>query len=184
MYGPSPREAGARARRKSRLAPRSFAARSLGVDTLILIWYGRAMDFFLILTLMFDLAAYRGEKDFSFRRELAEGIVTVTDDLTEQRTLTLLAWKESGFRRAVARCEIKGDKGKSHGVFQIQPMTPADKKAACSSSLVEQAGLALRYIHRSAEMCPQNHGPAILNLYVSGRCDRGLAQSKERWGGE
>lgn len=96
------------------------------------------MNFFLILSLMFDLAPSRGEKDFAFRRELAESIVAVTDDIAEQRTLALIAWYESSYRRSVARCEITGDKGKSLGVFQIQGMTRADQKAACSGHISDE----------------------------------------------
>ena len=142
---------------------------------------GTVMQILRILLVMLSLCPSRSEKDLGFRWALAEAIAETTDDEHEQDILARLGWYEASYRRAVARCEIKGDGGKSMGVFQVQPMTGADAKLACGS-LVEQAGLALRYIHRSADMCPKNEGPAKLNLYVSGRCDRGLQQSKARWG--
>ncbi len=134
-----------------------------------------------VFLVMLGLTPLRGERDTLYRWALAEAIVSATDDEHEQDVLARLAWFESGFRRAVARCEVKGDRGKSHGVFQVQPMSPADAKEACGD-LPTQAALALRYVHRSAEMCPKAEGAWKLALYVSGRCDRGYAAAKARWG--
>lgn len=149
------------------------------------------MKFILLLIFMIGLLPSRGPKDLDFRVQLAHAIVAVTDDDVEQLTLVRLAKYESGYRRNVARCETHAqgatmkteDHGKSFGTFQVQPMSKADAKLACGS-LVEQAGLALRYMRRSAEMCPKNTGAATLNLYTSGRCEYGLKQSEERWGGQ
>lgn len=149
------------------------------------------MKFILLVIFMLGLLPSRGPKDFDFRVQLAQAIVAVTDDDVEQLTLVRIAKYESGYRRNVARCEThaKGatmqteDHGKSFGTFQVQPMSGADKKLACGT-LEEQAGLALRYMRRSAEMCPKNKGAATLNLYTSGNCNYGLKQSEERWGGQ
>ena len=144
----------------------------------------------MLLLYMVTLLAPRGEKDVLFRAELATAIVEATPDAEERLTLARLAKFEAGYRRNVARCEVKGDKGKSLGEFQIQPICapdPAipcrDRKLACGS-LPEQVGLALRYLRRSAEVCASNVGAAKLNLYTSGRCDHGQAASEERWGGQ
>jgi hypothetical protein len=134
-----------------------------------------------ILLVMLDLATARGEKDIRFRWALAEAIAMITDDPHEQDVLVRLAWFESGFRRNVARCETTGDHGRSFGTFQIQPITRYDRSAACGA-LGQQVELALRYVHRSAAMCPKNEGAMKLACYVSGRCDRGQAKAKARWG--
>ena len=136
-----------------------------------------------VLLIMVSLAPIRGAKDFDFRWQLAEAIAAATDDDDEVRVLARIAWFESGYRRNVARCEIKGDNGRSLGTFQVQPMTPADRAAACGA-LDRQVDVALRYVRRSAEVCPQNVGAMKLALYVSGRCDRGVREARARWGSE
>lgn len=139
------------------------------------------MEALAVLLMMIELAEIRGPKDFDYRWQLAEAIVQGTDDPDERRVLARLAWYESGFRRAVARCEIKGDNGKSHGAFQVQPMTPADSHLVCGN-LPGQVDVAVRYIRRAADACPKNEGFMRLAVYVSGRCDRGQRAAKERWG--
>lgn len=136
-----------------------------------------------VLLTMLGLATLRGheDRDFDFRWQLSEAIVNATDDEHEQDVLARIAWFESSYRRSVARCEVLGDGGKSRGVFQTQGMSEADRKAGCGT-LPQQVEVALRYVRRSAEMCPKNEGAAMLNLYVSGRCDRGLVQARARWG--
>lgn len=126
----------------------------------------------------------RGERDVLFRWELAQAIAAATDDEEEQFTLARLAAFEAGFRRNVARCDVKGDHGKSLGEFQIQPMSPKDAEDACSERLSRQVGLALRYMRLSADKCPKNKGAAKLHLYVSGRCDAGHVEAARRWGGQ
>ncbi len=134
-----------------------------------------------VFLLMVSLAPIRGEKDYAYRWELATAITESTPDEREQTILARLAWFEGGYRRAVARCEITGDHGSSRGTFQVQGQTPYDRSAACGS-LWQQAELALRYVRRSVEVCAKNEGGAKLNLYVSGRCDRGHGKARERWG--
>jgi hypothetical protein len=140
-----------------------------------------------LFLVMVSLLSIRGEKDYSYRWQLAEAIVGVTDDEHEQDVMARLAYYEGGFRRAVARCEIKGDNGKSKGFGQVQPMSSADDKKACGP-LPGQAELVLSYIRRSAEQCPKNEGAAKMNLYVSGRCfpnaKKGLREAQLRWGTE
>lgn len=139
------------------------------------------MTFLRVLLAMLSLAPVRGEKDALFRIALAQAIVEATGDVQEQDVLARLAWFESGYRRNVARCEILGDHGRSRGTFQVQGITDADRKASCGG-LLEQAKLAVSYMHRSAAACPRNEGAMRLAVYVSGRCDRGLAQARARWG--
>ncbi len=130
---------------------------------------------------MLALAPARGSNDLDLRWDLAAGIAAATDDPHEQDVLTRIAWFESGFRKNVAECRLRGDHGRSHGFFQVQPRSPMDAQAACGSS-AEQAALALRYVRRSAEACPGNVGADRLAIYVSGTCTRGLRQARERWG--
>jgi hypothetical protein len=130
---------------------------------------------------MLALAPSRGPLDLDFRWDLAAGIAEATDDPREQDVLTRIAWYESGFRRNVSRCEIRGDRGRSLGTFQVQPRTSAERRDACGS-LTVQAALALRFVRDSAEACPGNVGADRLAVYVSGTCARGLRQSRERWG--
>lgn len=123
----------------------------------------------------------RSERDFAFVVDLSAAIADATDDAREQDVLTRLAWLESGFRRNVADCSIRGDRGKSHGTFQIQPQSAAERRAACGSSL-EQARLAIALVRRSAEACPGNVGADRLAMYVSGTCARGIREARHRWG--
>lgn len=137
---------------------------------------------YALVLLMLWLIPSRGQRDEAFRFENAEAIADVTDDAHEREVLVRIASLESGLRRNVARCDIKGDRGKSLGTYQVQPMSRADAKLACGSPR-EQAGLALKYVRRSAEMCPGSKGAAKLNLYVSGKCwPKALAQAVARWG--
>lgn len=134
-----------------------------------------------VLLFMIELFALRGDKDLAFRWELADAIATATDDVQQQETLALIAARESGFRRNVARCEIKGDGGKSLGTFQLQPIDAGHARRACSADLREQARLAKSYVERSAEACPGNVGADRLAMFVSGTCARGLRAARERW---
>jgi hypothetical protein len=128
---------------------------------------------------MFALLPPRGEKDIAFRYESAIAIVAATNSPEERLTLAKIQREESGFRRNVARCEISGDRGKSKGAWQIQPISGDDAKAVCGS-LYEQATVALRYLRHSADVCSKNTGVAKYNLYMSGRCDHGTKAAEKR----
>lgn len=137
-----------------------------------------------LFLLMLDLADTRGDADVLYRLDLARAIVIATDDVREQEVLTRLAWFESSFRRSVARCAVRGDRGRSLGVFQIQPSGehPARDAVSACASLPEQAALALAYVRRSAAACPRNVGAMQLAMYVSGTCNRGVREARARWG--
>ena len=140
------------------------------------------MNSLALFLFMVSLAPIRNAKDFDFRWFLAEAIVDAAPgDVQQQRTLARIAWLESAFRRAVARCEIKGDRGASLGAFQVKPIDRGDDKRACSGDLRDQARLAKSYVDRSAEACPGNVGADRLSMYTSGTCVRGLPQAKHRW---
>lgn len=136
----------------------------------------------IVLSIL-GLAPIRSAKDWDFKWELATAISDATDEPMEQDILVRIAYFESGFRRSVARCTVKGDKGKSLGIFQIQPQSKHDLSKACGT-IADQTELALVYVHRSFAACPGNVGADLLAMYVSGTCQRGLKQAKHRWGAE
>lgn len=133
-----------------------------------------------LLTLLFS--PIRTEGDALHRVALANAVADATDDPEEQTALVRIAWYESALRSDVATCRTLGDGGKSKGLFQVQPQSARDAKLACGS-IPEQVEVALRYVRRSAEACPGFEGADKLSLYVSGKCVRGMAQAKHRWGG-
>lgn len=135
---------------------------------------------FYTLTLILGLSFSRNEKDEKFKHEIAEAITTVTDDVQKQKILIRIAWLESNFRVRVANCRITGDKGKSLGIYQIQPITKSDARKACGT-ILEQTQLALKYVSRSFNACSKNTGYDLLAMYVSGTCKKGIRQAKNRW---
>lgn len=130
---------------------------------------------------MLLLCPARNARDLAYRFDLAEAISSATDDPHEQDILTRIAWFESAYRSDVAACGVRGDRGRSLGVFQVQPRSPTERRNACGN-LAQQADLALRFMHDSAEACPGNVGADTLAMYVSGSCTRGLVQARHRWG--
>lgn len=134
--------------------------------------------FFFILS----LSPIRSFNDYELKWMLAQEIEKSTDDLRRQEVLARLAWFEGGYWMSVANCKVKGDKGQSHGLFQIKPRTPRERKMACGT-LTEQIALANEFLDRSANACPQNSGADTLAMYVSGTCQKGIKQAKHRWGG-
>jgi hypothetical protein len=137
--------------------------------------------FLIVLYQMIMLAPLRGDADTLLRSQLANAIVEGTDDAREQTILARLAYFEGSYSRHVASCAVKGDNGRSLGLFQVQPRSTEDKREACGT-LAAQVRVALRFIRRSVEVCSGNVGSAVLNLYVSGDCTRGHAASALRWG--
>lgn len=134
-----------------------------------------------VLLSTLSLAPSRGDADTLFRSQLASAITSETDDADEQRVLVRLGWFEGSYSRAVASCRVLGDNGRSLGLFQIQPRSAQDKRDACGT-LNAQVRVALRYVRRSLEVCAGNTPDTRLALYASGRCDRGHAAAKARWG--
>jgi len=134
-----------------------------------------------VLLSIIGLSPVRNTHDFDLKWEIAESIVEATNDIREQDILSRIAYFESGFRKSVINCSVKGDRGKSLGIFQVQPISKYDFHNACGT-IQEQVNLALNYIHRSFEACPGNVGADLLSMYVSGTCKRGIKEAKHRWG--
>lgn len=141
----------------------------------------KALSLFLF---MLTLSPARNLAEMAFRYAIANAIVWVTDDEEEQKTLAKIGFYESGYSERVSRCEDLGYPGNaSRGTFQTTGLTSYDRRASCGT-LYQQAELAIRYVHRSANACPKNRGHMKLAVYVSGRCDRGEYKAKQRWGGD
>lgn len=139
-------------------------------------------DLLTLLMFMVRLGPVRDDADLLFRAELAYEITTATTDAKEREVLARLAWYESVFSPAVSRCQELGYPGNpSRGTYQVTGEDALERRQACGS-LAEQTALALRYIRRSVRVCRANKGAGKLNLYVSGRCDRGEAKARLRWG--
>lgn len=136
---------------------------------------------FIVLGIIFSFvpASALDAGQILFRWQLATAIVSGTDDPVEQRVLARIAWYEGNYRRTVASCQNRGDHGKSHGSFQIQPRTPDEKKQACGT-LNEQVALALVYIRRSRELCAHLPERDQLSLYTTGKCQNNR-ESQLRW---
>lgn len=133
---------------------------------------GEAVEsIFYVLGIMFSFVSVfdLNETQLHFRWSLATAIASGTSDPVEQRVLTRIAWYEGNFRQSVAECKRKGDRGKSHGSFQIQPRSAEEKRLACGT-LDEQVALALVYIRRSRALCAHLPERDQLSLYTTGRC--------------
>jgi hypothetical protein len=139
------------------------------------------MKFLPVLFYLLVLSPARSTRDMHARFELATAIAFYTDEPKEQEVLARIAWYESALRSDVAMCQTLGDYGKSLGLFQIQPQSPQDRRAACGS-VFQQVQLALAMVRKSADACPGFTGADELSLYVSGKCVRGMREAKHRWG--
>jgi len=136
-----------------------------------------------ILLYILGMLPAQSEPDLLFRTQLAHAISEGTSDVREQIILARLAWFEGGYRRSVASCKIKGDGGKSQGIFQIQPRDAQDKRDACGT-LNAQVAVALRFIRRSREVCGHLEPQDQLSLYTTGACYRVQPEARRRWGAD
>lgn len=134
---------------------------------------------FIVLGIMLSFLAPRNDAEVLFRWQLASAIVSGTEDIIEQRMLTRIAWYESNYLVSVASCKRKGDHGKSHGTFQIQPRNKLEKQMACGT-LNQQVSLALTFIRRSRELCSHLPEEDQLSLYTTGKCQNNH-ESQIRW---
>lgn len=133
-----------------------------------------------ILLSMIALFPLRGVRDYEQRFILATAIAENVADPIRQIVLARTIRFESGFDPRVGRCEKKGPQGEL-GFFQLKPIARGDEKRACGSA-AEQVKLADAYMTRGAEACPGNVGADTLAMYVSGTCQRGIREAKNRWG--
>lgn len=79
--------------------------------------------------------------------------------------LVAVAYRESGFRESVETCRVKGDGGKSLGLWQTQ-----GDRAVCKNRR-HAARVAFWMLRRSLEYCV--HLPRFenrLSLYTTGKC--------------
>jgi hypothetical protein len=95
--------------------------------------------------------------------------------------LLAIAFNESGFQERVQRCKIRGDRGRSIGLFQLMrgmAWNGHTEQEICTSDTL-QAELALRVLRIHAEQCRRPCPPqAWLRGYAAGDRTIGSIQSK------
>lgn len=91
--------------------------------------------------------------------------------------MTSIASLESFYRADVDDFTKLGDAGKSKGLMQVW----LERGETCRTR-VECLRIGLSRIHRSFHDCKGNATPDLLAEYASGRCDRGLKESRNRMG--
>jgi len=82
-------------------------------------------------------------------REVAVPIAAVAPTTEDALLLVVTAFRESSFRKEVETCEVRGDAGLAHTLFQlhVRNLWPHGPEVACSRPVVA-AGLALRTLGR------------------------------------
>lgn len=123
----------------------------------------------------------RTEADVRLRMQMAEAIVSVTDDLEEQLALAQIPRYESAYREDVATCKLLGKQGEQ-GAWQVLARS-ADERASLCVSLAGDARLALARIRESRSACRHLPTEERLAIYARGRCDsdEGRRLSRIRW---
>lgn len=114
---------------------------------------------------------------------VASSVAAVTMDNSDAETLLKIARYEGGFSKEVATCRKKSSHG-AVGPWQIIPVTKTELDSVCGD-LSYAAVNALEKMHASKEACHWNHktrGAWELDVYVSGKCDKGRSFSLARWG--
>lgn len=101
----------------------------------------------------------------------------------EAETLTRIAWWESGFRKEIVNCVIKGKHG-DRGAFQIISRNGSEALDACSSDLQIQAKLAISRVRESRTWCEKFglRQSDVLSGYTVGKCIRGEPKARLRFG--
>lgn len=123
--------------------------------------------------------------DIQFVTESVESIASVSSDLSEIETLIKIArWESGGFRKEVINCKIKGDHGDAHGMFQVHPWNPEEKKDCCDPNIAVQAKVALSRVRISINMCKRfgKTGADLLTGYTVGHCVSNNMEANMRWG--
>lgn len=121
--------------------------------------------------------------DESVALEVADAVNEVTSDPSEIETLLKIAKWESGYRRNVANCKVKGDNGDAMGIWQVHPRSKSEAVSLCSS-IAESAKIALYRVRESKSACMKKgmKGPALLSGYTIGHCVKVDKHSIMRWG--
>jgi len=116
--------------------------------------------------------------------DVADAVVSVTQDTCEVETLLKIArWESGGFRKDVATCKVKGDHGRAHGLWQVHPWNMQEQQDLCDT-FPKQATVALRRVRESKRMCSRMgmKGSDLLTGYTRGHCYKGGKAAKLRWG--
>lgn len=115
--------------------------------------------------------------------EIAEAAFQVTQDPAELETLMKIAKWESGFRKDIATCIVKGDGGRALGPWQVRFRDNEEKHLLCQD-YVSSARIAVDRIRESYEWCGKFglKGSDLLSGYTSGKCRRNSISAKRRYG--
>ncbi len=113
---------------------------------------------------------------------ILDAIDYVTPEPLERKILLAIAAHESGFRRDVATCKVRGDGGSALGPWQVHPRDALERKATCAN-VVTAASYALDRVRESLAACVRLPEPERLAAYASGSCDNrgGRRVSREMW---
>ncbi|HVY48662.1 MAG TPA: hypothetical protein VHB21_22395 [Minicystis sp.] len=146
----------------------------------------------LTLGLLTALAPPRGARDEARLATTADAISRAASsaplwdgEAGRAATATLLvaiAFHESGLREDVQRCLVRGDRGRSLGLFQLMhdaAWSDADDARAICASDALQADLAVRALGRFRGICAACTPALWINGYASGELRRSTRASVE-----
>ena len=100
--------------------------------------------------------------------------------LSTALALVAIAHHESGVLERVQRCRVKGDTGRSIGLFQLMKGASWQGHTAdeiCADDHL-QARLALAVLHRAADQCPRCAPAFWFRAYASGNGGRDSAAAR------
>lgn len=131
-----------------------------------------------LVALSLAWAPFFAPRDLDNRAAVAAAIQSTDADAHEAAILMRIAWKESRYRRHVARCS--GSRG---GLWQVEGRNDRELRTACSADYDAQATLALERVRESRAACAHLPPAESLAVYTSGKCSskKGRALSRERW---
>jgi hypothetical protein len=115
--------------------------------------------------------------------KIAEAAFQVTQDPAELETMMKIAKWESGFRKDISDCIVKGDGGRALGPWQVRFRGDSEKELLCQD-YVSSAKIALDRIRESYVWCSKFgfHGSDLLSGYTIGKCKRNTISAKRRYG--
>lgn len=117
--------------------------------------------------------------DVGHASAIAADIAAVSDSADDAAALVAIAWHESHFRPDVDSGKVRGDAGRSWGLWQIR----CGSSASCSRYVSDRrlgASRALWLVRKSVGACRRYGSSAALRAYASGSCRKGASASAAR----
>jgi len=140
-----------------------------------------------LVSFSIHLLSTNTNEDIQYRNDLANAIVSVTNNEHEQQLLMSTVRYESSFfvRLGSPQCECRRnecDGGRARGPWQIIPRSKIEKESLCVS-LEQDAKLALSRVRESLRACWRSPPNERLALYLRGNCSNedGKRLSRIRW---